>query len=159
MIYHSLHRFFALVNWPRGVLLAHWTLSPNLSEAFSRCQACFPYSLAIKQTNDRQNRRKGGIEPLHVSMPRELKSRPSSSPTHPGHWNQFFLATAYWLKGLTADQRVPGSSPGVPYCGATESCCNRLPHSQHAAGKIAPQWGSNPRPYAYGAHALPTELL
>ena len=25
-----------------------------------------------------------GIEPLHVSMPRELKSRPSTSPTHPG---------------------------------------------------------------------------
>ena len=29
-------------------------------------------------------RRRGGIEPLHVSMPRELKSRPSTSPTHPG---------------------------------------------------------------------------
>ena len=28
--------------------------------------------------------RGGGIEPLHVSMPRELKSRPNSSPTHPG---------------------------------------------------------------------------
>ena len=26
----------------------------------------------------------GGIEPLHVSMPRELKSRPSTGPTHPG---------------------------------------------------------------------------
>ena len=30
-------------------------------------------------------RRGGGIEPLHVPMPRELKSRPSTSPTHPGH--------------------------------------------------------------------------
>jgi hypothetical protein len=29
-------------------------------------------------------RRRGGIEPLHVSMPREVKSRPSASPTHPG---------------------------------------------------------------------------
>jgi hypothetical protein len=29
-------------------------------------------------------RRGGGIEPLHVSMPRELKSRPGTSPTHPG---------------------------------------------------------------------------
>ena len=29
-------------------------------------------------------RRGGGIEPLHVSMPRELKSRPSTSVTHPG---------------------------------------------------------------------------
>ena len=31
-----------------------------------------------------KKRRRGGIEPLHVSMPRELKSRPSTSPTHPG---------------------------------------------------------------------------
>ena len=31
-----------------------------------------------------EKRRRGGIEPLHVSMPRELKSRPSTSPTHPG---------------------------------------------------------------------------
>ena len=31
-----------------------------------------------------QMRRRGGIEPLHVSMPRELKSRPSTSPTHHG---------------------------------------------------------------------------
>ena len=29
-------------------------------------------------------RQRGGIEPLHVSMPRELKSRPSTSPTHSG---------------------------------------------------------------------------
>jgi len=29
-------------------------------------------------------RQRGGIEPLHVSMPRGLKPRPSTSPTHPG---------------------------------------------------------------------------
>ena len=29
-------------------------------------------------------RRRGGIQPLCVSTPRELKSRPSTSPTHPG---------------------------------------------------------------------------
>jgi hypothetical protein len=29
-------------------------------------------------------RQGGGIEPLHVSMPHELKSCPSTSPTHPG---------------------------------------------------------------------------
>ena len=29
-------------------------------------------------------RRRGGIEALHVFMPRELKSRPGTSPTHPG---------------------------------------------------------------------------
>ena len=33
---------------------------------------------------ERQKRQEGGIEPLHVSMPRELKSRLSTSPTHPG---------------------------------------------------------------------------
>ena len=32
-----------------------------------------------------KSRRGGGIEPLHVSMPRELKSRPSTSPTHHGN--------------------------------------------------------------------------
>ena len=32
-------------------------------------------------------RRRGGIEPLHVSMPCELKSRPSTSLTHPGNSN------------------------------------------------------------------------
>ena len=30
------------------------------------------------------NRRRGGIEPLRVSTPHELKSCPSTSPTHPG---------------------------------------------------------------------------
>ena len=30
------------------------------------------------------HRQRGGIEPLHVSMPLELKSNPSTSPTHPG---------------------------------------------------------------------------
>ena len=30
------------------------------------------------------NRQGGGIEPLHVSMPLELKSSPSTSPTHLG---------------------------------------------------------------------------
>jgi hypothetical protein len=29
-------------------------------------------------------RQRGAIEPLHVSMPRELKSRPSTSPIHSG---------------------------------------------------------------------------
>jgi hypothetical protein len=30
------------------------------------------------------NRREGGIEPLHVSMPHDLKSCPSTSPSHHG---------------------------------------------------------------------------
>ena len=31
------------------------------------------------------SRQGGGIEPLYVSMPQELKSCPSTSPTHLGH--------------------------------------------------------------------------
>ena len=34
--------------------------------------------------NQADERQGGGIEPLHVSMPQELKSCPSTSPTHPG---------------------------------------------------------------------------
>ena len=39
---------------------------------------------AATQGEGNEKRQGGGIEPLHVSMPRELKSRPSTSPTHPG---------------------------------------------------------------------------
>ena len=39
----------------------------------------------MRQLCANQNRRGGGIEPLHVSMPLELKSSPSASPTHPGN--------------------------------------------------------------------------
>ena len=46
------------------------------------------YSVPLSRAEGRhacnEKRRGGGIEPLHVSMPRELKSRPSTSPTHPG---------------------------------------------------------------------------
>ena len=42
-------------------------------------------------------RQGGGIEPLHVSMPRELKSRPSTSPTHPGRVNKIFLCVMFEL--------------------------------------------------------------
>ena len=38
------------------------------------CQRCGP----------KTSRRRGGIEPLRVSTPHELKSCPSTSPTHPG---------------------------------------------------------------------------
>ena len=39
-------------------------------------------------------RRRGRIEILHVSMPRELKSRPSTSPTHHGSqgMQKFFVS-------------------------------------------------------------------
>ena len=36
------------------------------------------------------NRRRGGIEPLRVSTPHELKSCPSTSPTHPGPYAKTF---------------------------------------------------------------------
>ena len=38
----------------------------------------------VRRLANTKKRRRGGIEPLHVSMPRELKSRPGTSPTHPG---------------------------------------------------------------------------
>jgi len=41
-------------------------------------------SHALKMEGSAGKHHEGGIEPLHVSIPRELKSRPSTSPTHPG---------------------------------------------------------------------------
>ena len=41
-------------------------------------------------------RRRGGIKPLHVSMPRELRSRPNTSPTHPGPWVEYGLEWLLW---------------------------------------------------------------
>ena len=40
--------------------------------------------LAASFIDPQRTRQEGGIEPLHVSMPHELKSCPSTSPTHPG---------------------------------------------------------------------------
>ena len=37
-----------------------------------------------------RNRQRGGIEPLCITAPRELKSRPSTSLTHPGPVEQNF---------------------------------------------------------------------
>ena len=45
--------------------------------------------------NAKKCRQGGGIEPLHVSMPRELKSRPSTSPTHPGLMRKQKTVSAY----------------------------------------------------------------
>ena len=68
-------------------------------------------------------RRRGGIEPLHVSMPRELKSRPSTSPTHPGTChasgrpNKMVGRHESWLScgshGPVLVKRVSSSSPAV----------------------------------------------
>ena len=40
------------------------------------------------------NRRRGGIEPLYVSIPLELKSSPGTSLTHPGQQIQKFSENA-----------------------------------------------------------------
>jgi hypothetical protein len=42
------------------------------------------WPLSIHWHSKRLIRRRGGIEPLHVSMPHELRSCPSTSPTHLG---------------------------------------------------------------------------
>ena len=56
----------------------------QMPRQISQCDTC----------NEVFKRRRGGIEPLHVSMPRELKSRPSTSPTHPGQRRLFPLHAA-----------------------------------------------------------------
>ena len=45
----------------------------------------------ITATQQAAHRRRGGISPLRVSTPHELKSCPSTSPTHPGLHDQRFL--------------------------------------------------------------------
>ena len=58
-----------------------------------------------------------GLEPLHVSMPRELKSRPSTSPTHPGR-----MLAASNLVTLTTEQagkKLDSCVFGVGLPGAT----------------------------------------
>ena len=50
-----------------------------LSVCLSVCCCVFGFD-----ATSASNRQGGGIEPLHVSMPHELKSCPSTSPTHPG---------------------------------------------------------------------------
>ena len=59
-------------------------------------------------------RRRGGIEPLHVSMPLELKSSPSTSPTHPGRCCQLLRRTLVRLK-VDVDSTL---------------ACTKLPHKQ-----------------------------
>ena len=59
-------------------------------------------------------RRRGGIEPLHVSMPLELKSSPSTSPTHPGRCCQLLRRTLVHLK-VDVDSTL---------------ACTKLPHKQ-----------------------------
>ena len=58
-----------------------------------------------------KNRRRGGIEPLHVSMPRELKYRPGTSPTHPGMGNVLYERSGHNRQAF--HQRVVGIDPSL----------------------------------------------
>ena len=98
------------------------------------------------------NRRGGGIEPLHVSMPRELKSRPSTSPTHPGFLLFCSSPSAMPVRGI-----VPSSSSfpsarlfsASPKIDATLCCCVQ-PVAQKAFQNDfegCKQEGCNPQPW------------
>ena len=68
----------------------------------------------IKREN---RRRRGGIEPLHVPMPQELKSCPSTSPTHPGRMataNQIVILSWCLLCGSVGDGRFRPQCLGGP---------------------------------------------
>ncbi len=64
-----------------------------------------------------QKRRGGGIEPLHVSMPRELKSRPSTSPTHPGSLTTTQVARSWAFFGALGAEA--GQQPQHSQCRRT----------------------------------------
>jgi len=62
----------------------------------------------------------GGIELLHVSMPRELKSRPSTSPTHPGRMLAVIIlvTSTKWQAGKPLEScGVEVGLPRVTSCG------------------------------------------
>ena len=64
------------------------------------------------------NRRRGGIEPLRVSTPHELKSCPSTSPTHPGFFRKVWGNIRYGLNAPASGQlalcQVLGARHGRP---------------------------------------------
>ena len=66
------------------------------------------------------HRRRGGISPLRVSTPHELKSCPSTSPTHPGIPEQSLHQKAY-LKG----------------CGPVPRLCMKLRRPMLCSDRIA----------------------
>ena len=57
-------------------------------------------------------RRGGGIEPLHVSMPRELKSRPSTSPTHHGSQGKRENGPRHQTKERPSKPKIAAYRPG-----------------------------------------------
>ena len=72
------------------------------------CHAFFPRFVRWKV------RRRGGIEPLHVSMPRELKSRPSTSLTHPGISNlEVRVRVHHYLASITCASCGKSANPST----------------------------------------------
>jgi hypothetical protein len=79
--------------------------------------------------NSLQKRRGGGIEPLHVSMPRELKSRPSTSPTHPGQQRYLNVAVAS-LRPCGHGVASAEVNENVCLCVLSVWACGTLPSGQ-----------------------------
>ena len=85
-------------------------------------------------------RRGGGIEPLHVSMPCELKSRLSTSPTHPGQLVQRARCQRRLWEWPTSLRKTDISlnlpaHPAIFHFRAGSS--QTIPHSRGLAGNIA----------------------
>ena len=84
-------------NRTRDHLIAAWIYSQMLYQlSYDRLEnilalfVILQHLTLIMLTSIVVNRQGGGIEPLHVSMPHELKSCPSTSLTHPGiEWHEF----------------------------------------------------------------------
>ena len=109
------------------------------------CVDYFCRSTCFPATELCARRRRGGIEPLHVSMPHELKSCPSTSPTHLGLAEKFKWAPEYAYR-----RALP----------SLVSACDVAHHTRtsNLHGQLYSLWGSNPRPMAHKTIALTTEL-
>ena len=68
---HLGHRMAAFLARSKASVPSYFGLGPNRNKQ-QHLQVCLHLC------------RRGGIEPLHVSMPQELKSCSSTSPSHPG---------------------------------------------------------------------------
>jgi hypothetical protein len=98
---HTMKPFGYIAQWLERLTADQQVPGSNPGVPFSQTKKWFPrmpesslqkksgsprnsYAIAKLQAREKCDRQGGGIEPLHVSMPHELKSHPSTSPTHPG---------------------------------------------------------------------------
>ena len=110
-----------------------------------------PGALVRSSVFEFSKRRGGGIEPLCVSTPRELKSRPSTSPTHPGlkHARPSYIncSTSKLYAHTRAHPRVCQSLPAYPNSAKMQRCplsahsCHAQPIGQRS-GKVVSVVGS-----------------